>query len=80
MDNRQYHRYISRMRKTTLEIDDEVLEEARAILGTSGIKDTIDAALNEILAFEARRRDIERMTTMRGLDLDDPEVMAQAWR
>lgn len=33
------------VRKTTLEIDEEVLAEVRAILGTKGIKDTIDEAL-----------------------------------
>lgn len=68
------------MRKTTLEIDDEVIDQAKVVLGTKGIKDTVDAALHEVLAYEARRREIERLRTMRGLDLDDPEVMAQAWR
>lgn len=68
------------VRKTTLQVDDEVIARAREVLGTKGIKDTIDAALREVIVAEARRREAERMRTMRGLDLDDPEVMKQAWR
>jgi Arc/MetJ family transcription regulator len=49
-------------------------------LGTSGITETVDRALRAVLAAEARRREVERLTTMRGIDLDDPEVMARAWR
>lgn len=68
------------VRKTTLQVDDEVIARAREVLGTKGIKDTIDAALRQVIVVEARRREAERMRTMRGLDLDDPEVMKQAWR
>lgn len=73
-------RYTEAVRKTTLEVDDEVLAEARRILGTRGVKDTIDAALHEVRALDARRREIERLTSMRGLELDDPEVRTSAWR
>ena len=68
------------MRKTTLEIDDEVLGEVRSILGTRGIKDTIAAALHEVRALDARRREVDRLTNMRGLDLEDPDVRDDAWR
>lgn len=68
------------MRKTTLSIDDEKIAQAREILGTAGITDTIDAALGETIRRAAAERLIERMTTMEGLDLGDPEVMAAAWR
>ncbi len=68
------------MRKTTLEIDDGVLAEARRILGTSGIKDTVDAALRTVRVQDARRQLIEQLRTLDGLDLDDPEVMRSAWR
>ena len=68
------------MRKTTLEIDDETLADARRILGTSGIKDTVDAALREVRVQDARRRLIDQLRTLEGLDLDDPEVMRAAWR
>ncbi len=68
------------MRKTTLEIDDEILADARRILGTHGIKDTVDAALREVRLQDARRRLIEQLRTLDGLDLDDPDVMRAGWR
>jgi hypothetical protein len=68
------------MRKTTLSIDDEKIAQAREILGTAGITDTIDASLRETIRRAAAERLIERMATMEGLDLGDPEVMADAWR
>jgi Arc/MetJ family transcription regulator len=72
--------YILVVRKTTLEIDDAVLEEARRILGTRGIKDTVDAALRQVRVQDARRRLVEQLRALDGLDLDDPEVMDSAWR
>lgn len=68
------------MRKTTLEIDDAVLEDARRILGTRGIKDTVDAALQVVRAQEARRELAEQLRTLDGLELDDADVMRSAWR
>ncbi len=68
------------MRKTTLTIDDEKIAQAREILGTAGITDTIDAALRETIRRAAAERLIDRMATIQGLDLADPEVMADAWR
>jgi Arc/MetJ family transcription regulator len=68
------------VRKTTIQIDDELFEEARQILGTKGLKATVHAALREIVAQDARERVIEQLRTMDGLDLDKPEVMARAWR
>ncbi|MGI8427383.1 MAG: hypothetical protein ACR2M4_12500 [Actinomycetota bacterium] len=67
------------MRKTTLVIDDETLGKAREALGTRGIKDTIDAALNEVIVLRARRALARRIQAVDGLDLTD-EVMRQAWR
>jgi Arc/MetJ family transcription regulator len=68
------------VRKTTLEIDDAVLADARRILGTRGIKDTVDAALREVRTHDARRQLIAQLRTLDGLDLDDPELMRRAWR
>lgn len=42
--------------KTTVELDMEVLERARAVLGTTTIRDTLDAALREVDRFGALRR------------------------
>lgn len=56
------------MHKTTLVVDDKKLAKVRRLLGTKGIRDTFDRALDEVIALDARRRVIERMRTMEGLD------------
>lgn len=72
--------YTASMRKTTIVIDEELLREASDVLGTHGLKATVDRALKEIVAIEARKQVIEQLRTMDGLDLDNEEVMSQAWR
>lgn len=69
-----------RMRKTSVDIDGDLIEQARSVLGTSSIKATIDAALREVLRAEARRQEIRVLSRMDGLDLAKQEVMAKAWR
>lgn len=68
------------MTKRLVEIDDAVLEEAKRILGTKTIKDTVNEALLEVAKRELRMRHFERLRKMEGLDLNDPEVMKGAWR
>ncbi|MYE35728.1 MAG: hypothetical protein F4X23_12830 [Gemmatimonadales bacterium] len=68
------------MRKTSVEIDDGLIEQVRILLGTSSIKETIDSALREVLRREARREEIEALMTMDGLELSNEKVMAGAWR
>jgi Arc/MetJ family transcription regulator len=68
------------VRKTNISIDDDLIAEVGAILGTTGITATIDEALRRVLAIEARDRIIERLRTMKGLDLDNSEIMAGASR
>lgn len=68
------------MRKTSVEIDDALVARVRVLLGTSTIKETIDAALREIERREARREEVEALSSLDGLDLADDEVMAKAWR
>lgn len=67
------------MSKTTVDVNDDKVEAAREILGTRTLRDTIDRALDSVLAVAARRRLIERLERMEGLELNDPEVMASAW-
>jgi Arc/MetJ family transcription regulator len=67
-------------RKTSVEINEELMDQARAILGTTTVKDTIERALLELVRLEARREEVEALATMKGMDLDDPEVMSGAWR
>lgn len=80
MDASRECRYTETVRKTTLEIDEGVLEDVRRILGTRGIKDTVDAALREVRVQDARRHLIDQLRTFDGLDLDDQDVMRAAWR
>ena len=66
------------MTKTLIEIDDEYLAAAQQALGTVTKKDTVNAALREVTALAARRRDLHRLTS-RGLpDLEDEDVMQAA--
>ena len=67
-------------RRTLVEIDPELLDAAKSFLGTTTIKDTIDRALREIVRSQVTGEHLRDMRTLEGLDLDDPEVMAQAWR
>jgi len=68
------------MTKTLIEIDDEYLAAAQQVLGTATKKDTVNAALREVTALAARRRDLHRLTS-RGLpDLEDEDVMQAAWQ
>ncbi len=69
--------YTLPMKRTTLDIDDDMLSKAREILGTNGIKDTVDEALREIVRREAGRRLIARLKENE--DLANPEIMARAW-
>ena len=68
------------MRKTTLTVNDELVAQAGAVLGTRGLKATIDRALEEVVALAARRMAVQQLMEMRGLELDQPDVMAAAWR
>lgn len=68
------------MRKTSVQIDDELVARVRILLGTSSIKETIHQALLEVERREARRQEIRALVEMDGLDLGEDEVMAGAWR
>jgi len=70
----------SNRRKTSFAIDFDKVEAAKAILGTTSLTDTVDAALQEIVLMQRRRDLLDLVFTPGALDLDDPEVMAGAWR
>lgn len=44
------------MTKRLIEVDDEKLASVRALLGTTTLKSTVDAALDEVLALDQRRK------------------------
>lgn len=67
-------------RKTSVEINEELLTAVQQVLSTATIKETIEEAFREVLRKEARRAEVEALSTMSGMDLADPDVMAGAWR
>ncbi len=64
-------------RKTTLDLNEELLSRARAVLGTQGIKDTIDQALSAVIVADARRKVLAHLQT---LDVDTDALRRDAWR
>jgi Arc/MetJ family transcription regulator len=67
------------VRKTSVEIDEQLVARVQEALGTSTLKETIHAALLEVVREEARRAEVEALAEMRGMDLADAAVMAGAW-
>ena len=55
-------------RRTTIEIDDELLVRAQEALGTHGLKDTVDAAFHEAIRRSLRTRLAERIERGTGVD------------
>lgn len=68
------------LRKTSVEIDEELMAEAQRILSTETIKDTIHEAFLALVRQEARKADVQALSQLKGMDLADPEIMAGAWR
>jgi Arc/MetJ family transcription regulator len=68
------------MAKTLIEIDDEYLLAAQQVLGTTTKKDTVNAALREVAALAARRRDLQRFISHSLPDLADEDVMRATWQ
>ena len=70
------------MTKRLVDIDDDLLEQARLHLGTTTLKETVNSALQETVK-AARRRAIThddlRIFADAARDLGDPQVMAKAW-
>jgi Arc/MetJ family transcription regulator len=65
---------ISKRDKTSLVIDREKLAEAREILGTETLAETVDAALDEVIALAARRRLMDRIRRDGGLGPSPAEL------
>ena len=55
------------MAKTSLDIDHEKVDRARHILGTRTLAATVDAALDEVINLQARRRLMERIRREGGI-------------
>ena len=68
------------MAKTLIDVDEEYLAAAQEALHTETKRDTVNAALREVAALAARRRDLQRLASGGLPDLEDEEVMRAAWR
>ena len=68
------------VRKTSVEINEDLLTAVQRVLSTATLKDTIEKAFREVLRAEARREEVEALSAMRGMDLSDENVMSRAWR
>lgn len=68
------------MAKTLIDVNEEYLAAAQEVLHTETKKDTVNAALREVAALAARRRDLHRLESGGLPDLEDGEVMRGAWR
>lgn len=64
------------MSKTSVEIDRDIADQAAAILGTSTLRDTIDASLREVV--NAKRR-LELAALLQDPARFDFEVVDGAW-
>jgi predicted O-methyltransferase YrrM len=67
-------------RKTSFEVDFAKVARAKELLGTATLTDTVDAALDEVIALQRRRELVDLLFTDAGVELDNAEVMAGAWR
>ena len=63
------------MGRTCVDIDDDLIVQARNLLGATSIKETMERALLEVV----RREEIRALAHMDGLDLSNEQVMAEAW-
>jgi Arc/MetJ family transcription regulator len=70
--------------KRLIDVDHDLLEAARGLLGTTTIKDTVNSALSESVQAAERRERLDAAALQRFVaasrDLLDEGVMAEAWR
>jgi Arc/MetJ family transcription regulator len=68
------------MTKRLIDVDDNLIQQAKAYFGTETLKDTVNAALGEIAARKSRQDELAWWRTDPLPDLRNPEVMKNAWR
>jgi Arc/MetJ family transcription regulator len=68
------------MSTTQIELDQDLLEQAARILGTTTKKATVNEALRRVVRAEARRSHVDELASGALPDLSDPEIMQAAWR
>jgi Arc/MetJ family transcription regulator len=82
------HRWISQLTssdilmsvtKRLVDVDDDKLEQVRALLGTSTTKATVNGALEEVLALDARRQALLDEAVAGSADLAQGAQRRAAW-
>lgn len=68
------------MTKRLVDIDDQLLDQARKLIGAPTIKETVNSSLRELIYAELRRLHLQRLVTGEGIDLADDQIMSGAWR
>ena len=66
-------------RRTTIEIDQDLLDRAKEVLGTTGLRDTVHAALDKVVRAELRERLLRRLEDPDGFDWDALLEARQRW-
>lgn len=69
----------SMVRRTSIEIDDALLREAQRILGTVGVRDTVEGAWRELVRREKLAQLADDLAAGRLIDAD-PALVADARR
>jgi len=69
--------------KRLIDVDDRLLQAAREALGVETYKETVNRALERVVA--QHPSDVDTASALRAfadatIDLADPEVMSAAWR
>jgi Arc/MetJ family transcription regulator len=68
------------MSTTQIELDQSLLSQAAAILGTATKKATVNEALRRVVQDELRRRHVDELAAGALPDLADAALMESAWR
>jgi Arc/MetJ family transcription regulator len=68
------------MTKRLIDIDDDLLAEAQRELHTSGVSDTVRAALRQAADSTARARQVAWLTEGGLAGMAEPEQRAAVWR
>ncbi|MFD4457343.1 DUF2191 domain-containing protein [Nocardia sp. NPDC058480] len=68
------------MTRRRIEIDDELLEYAQDALGTSGVADTVRAAMKAAVVARARTREIEWLVGGGMAEMADKSQREVVWR
>jgi Arc/MetJ family transcription regulator len=54
--------------RTSIELDEALLEGTRQVLGTTGIRETVEGAMREVIRAHRRTQLLERIRTGAGVD------------